>query len=150
MNDIIKTISKATSPVTLALLSLSVLVLSGCASTATSPENPEDILISRAESRWEALLSNDYETAYSYYSPGFRSGTSVVNYAIGIRSRKVRWTSAEYKEHSCTENSCKLTFDVGYRVLKPVPGLDKWDGTNLIEETWINTGGEWWYMDKKK
>jgi len=67
-----------------------------------------------------------------------------------MKSRKVTWTSAAYRDHSCSENSCIVTFDVGYRVIKPVPGLDKWDGTSVINETWINTGGEWWYINKKK
>lgn len=134
----------------LAFVTIVGLFLSGCASTPTSPESSEDVLLERAENRWATLLAGDYETAYSYYSPGYRSTKSLVDFTIEMRSRKVRWTSAEYRKHDCTENSCSVTFDVGYRVIKPVPGLDKWDGSSLIDETWINTGGEWWFIEKKK
>ena len=116
---------------------------------ATSPESAGDTIGKRAQDRWDALLAGDYETAYSFYSPGFRSTRSVVDFTIGIRSRRVRWTSAEYMEHSCLENSCTVIFNVGFTVNKPVPGMKKFDGSNTVEEKWVKTEGQWWYLPKK-
>jgi len=126
------------------------LFLSACASQAPAPDAPDKFIIERAQNRWAALLAEDFETAYSYYSPGYRSTASVIDFAFMIRTRRVRWTSAEYKEHSCAENSCTLIFNVGFSVNKPVPGMDKWDGSNITEEKWVKTDGQWWYLPKKQ
>jgi hypothetical protein len=116
---------------------------------ATAPENTENSIAERAQDRWEALLAGDYETAYAFYSPGYRSTKSVVDFAIGVRSRRVRWTSAEYMEHSCLENSCTVLFNVGFTVNRPVPGMKKFEGSNTVEEKWVKTEGQWWYFPKK-
>jgi hypothetical protein len=129
---------------------LAALLLSACASQAPAPDTPDKLIIERAQNRWAALLADDFETAYSYYSPGYRSTTSVIDFAFMIRTRRVRWTSAEYKEHSCAENSCTLIFNVGFSVNEPVPGMDKWDGSNITEEKWVKTDGQWWYLPKKQ
>ena len=131
-------------------LMLSILFLSACASQATAPEDSEDAIIERAQNRWDTLLAGDFESAYAYYSPGYRSTTSLIDFAIGIRTRRVRWTSAEYKEHSCTENTCTINFEVGFMVNRPVPGMEKYESSSVLEDQWVKTGGQWWYLPKKK
>jgi hypothetical protein len=123
------------------------VLLTAC---ATAPGNTENSIEDRAQNRWDALLAGDYESAYAFYSPGYRSTRSVVDFAIGIRSRRVRWTSAEYMEHNCLENSCTVLFNVGFTVNKPVPGMKKFDGSNTVEEKWVKTEGQWWYLPKKR
>ena len=81
---------------------LAGLVFAGCASQGTAPESKQESIAQRAQSRWDALLAGDFETAYSYYSPGYRSTASVADLEIAIRLRRVRWTSAEYQDHSCS------------------------------------------------
>jgi len=125
------------------------LLLSACASKVPVTQSTDFSIADRAQDRWEALLAGDFETAYSYYSPGYRSTMSVTDLAFEIRSRRVRWTSAQYKEHGCLENSCTVVFDMGFRVNKPVPGLNKWDGSETVEEKWVKTDGQWWFLPKK-
>ena len=132
----------------LALMTAGVF-LSACAGKAPLPDSPGDLVVERAQDRWEALLAGDFETAYAFYSPGYRSTTSMVDLAFEIRSRRVRWTTAEYREHSCLKASCTVKFDVGFRVIKPVPGLDKWESSDLLTENWVKTDGQWWYLPKK-
>jgi hypothetical protein len=128
---------------------ISVLFLSACAGTPAVPETADEVVKQRAEARWAALLAKDPETAYSYYSPGYRSTTSVVDFMFKQRDRKVKWTSAEYKEHSCTETRCSITFNTGFRVNKAIPGMDTYDGKSVTEETWVKTENQWWYVPKK-
>jgi len=137
-------------PVPLLAAMLIGLFLSACASRATTPEDAEKALVERAQNRWDTLLAGDYEGAYAYYSPGYRSTTSVIDFAIGIRMRRVRWTTADYKAHSCTENTCTIKFDVGFSVDRPVPGMDKYESSSMIEDQWVKTEGQWWYLPKKK
>lgn len=129
------------------LVLLLVMLLSACATTSTA--EPEDIVRDRAQARWDALLVGDFETAYSYYSPGFRSATSVVDFAIGIRMRKVQYLSAEYQDQSCENNVCTVQFKLGYRVAKPVPGVDNWESEGVVSEQWIKSDGEWWFLPQK-
>ena len=116
---------------------------------ATSPESAGDTIEKRAQDRWDALLAGDYETAYSFYSPGFRSTTPMIDLAIRIRSQRVQWVSAEYKDHVCDESVCTVNFLVGFKVVKPVRGMKEWENSTLVDEQWIKTEGQWWYMPKK-
>ena len=133
-------------PALLWALMLAGVFLTAC---ATAPESTGNSIAERAQDRWDALLAGDFATAYGFYSPGYRSSTSMFDLAFEIRSRRVRWTSAHYKEHSCAENSCTIVFDVGFRVNMPVPGVNKWDGSDVLEEKWVKTDGQWWYLPKK-
>ncbi len=128
-------------------LSLMILLLSACATTNTPDKEP---IAERAQARWDALLSGDLEKAYSFYSPGYRSTTSVIDFGVELRTKRVRWTSAAYREHSCEENRCSVAFDIGFLVPKAVPGIDEFRGKSVIQETWIRSAGEWWYLPDKR
>jgi hypothetical protein len=141
---------KLRGPLCLIVMMLGAVLFSGCASQATEPESKQDSIAVRAQARWDALLAGDFETAYSYYSPGYRSSNSAVDLGISIRLRRVHWTSAEYQEHDCTETACSVKFQVGYTVNQPVPGLKKYDGSNFVDEKWVKTEGQWWYLPKKQ
>jgi hypothetical protein len=127
-------------------LLLSVFFLPGCAS---SPVSKEDTVQQRAEQRWEAIFARDYAAAYEFYSPGYRSKYSAVDMEIAMRVQKVRWFSADYVDLSCEEKACKVRFDLGYRVAAPVPGVDVFTGWERVEEQWIHTSGEWWFVPNK-
>ena len=125
------------------LLTLAVLLLSGCAGT---PASRDEIVRERAEQRWEAIFAKDYARAYEFYSPGYRTKYTATDLEIAIRLQKVRWTSASYSGQECEEKTCKVRFTLNYRVAAPVPGVDVYDGFNSIEEQWILTNGKWWYV----
>ena len=135
--------NKTMKPATVFMLL--VFLLSACATTPSTDE----LVKERAEARWEALLSRDYASAYSFYSPGYRSTASVTDFEIEMRLRRVRWTTAEYLRHDCDENTCSVSFRVGYRVASPVPGVDAWNGYDVITDQWVKTGGEWWYLPEE-
>ena len=124
------------------LVALAVL-LSAC---ATGPASEDDIVVQRAQERWEAVTSRDLEKAYSYYSPGYRSAHSVIDYGVTMRTRKVQYISSEYMDHACEESRCTVRFLVGWRVIAPIPGMPKYDGKHIFEDTWVKTSGEWWFL----
>ena len=121
--------------------------LSGCAGTGS--HSAQETIEIRAQGRWDALLGGDYETAYGYYSPGYRSSLSVVDLEIGIRMQRVQWVSAEYMDHSCDESVCTVKFKLGFKVVQPVAGLPVWESFDTIDEKWVKTEGQWWYLPKK-
>jgi hypothetical protein len=124
-------------------LSLCLLLYVGC---AASPAVRDRLIAERAQARWDALLSSDYARAYGYMSPGYRSAHSAADFEIDFRSRRVQYTSADYLGHDCIDASCTVKIKVGYKVVRPVAGLSEWKSTDVIEERWINTDGEWWYL----
>ncbi|MEE4216673.1 MAG: hypothetical protein V2I48_03625 [Xanthomonadales bacterium] len=128
------------------LLALSTFWLSAC---ATTPASESDIVIERAQARWDALTAGDLETAYTYYSPGYRSAHSLIDFGVSMRMRRVRWTEATYLDHSCEESRCLVRFDLGFKVANPVPGLSVYESTSKVEDTWIKTNGQWWYLPEK-
>jgi hypothetical protein len=122
------------------------VMLGGCAS---SPKSDDEIVIERAQARWDAVAAGDLETAYTYFPPGYRSSHSLIDYGVSQRVRKVHYTSATYRDHECEGSRCLVKFSVGFKVMNPVPGMSVYDSSSLIEDTWIKTDGQWWYLPKK-
>lgn len=118
------------------------------AACATAPESQGDIA-SRAQARWDALLAEEFDVAYGFLSPGYRSSVSRSQYQRSILLQKVRWASADYRSSECDENRCTVTVSVDYLLVNPVPGLSRYRGTKEIEERWIRADGQWWYVPDK-
>ena len=129
----------------LAFMVLPILSLTSC---ATQQANPEDYVVERAKERRELLLAGEIEEAYEYFSPGYRSTYSLVDFAVEERTRKVGYTGAKYLSHECEASRCIVSFELDYRVVAPVPGVSYFDGTSKVEDTWIKSKGEWWYLPK--
>jgi hypothetical protein len=127
------------------MIAMVISLLSACAST---PSQETDIK-QRAQARWDAVLAGDWDSAYSYYSPGYRSSTSRVDFEIAMRLRKVRWTSAEVQESSCTADACTLDTKLGYRIASPVPGVNEWKNSTVVAERWVRTDGQWWFVPEE-
>ncbi len=129
----------------IALAVLATVLLPAC---ATAPANKDQVVIDRAQERWEAIISGDLEKAYTYYSPGYRSANSLIDFGVEMRTRRVGYTSVEYVEHECGDSRCTVRSLVGYIVIAPIPGMTKYEGKQLIEDTWVKTSGQWWYLPK--
>jgi hypothetical protein len=121
---------------------MSVVFLAACATTGTGGGSLQD----RAEARWDAFLAGDFETAYQYYSPGFRSSHTRGDFELSQRLRKVQFRDAQYQDQQCDEDRCTLKFKVQYHISSPVPGLEKWESKTTLEEKWVRTQGQWWYL----
>ena len=120
------------------------VAVSVAACAGNSPKS--DPVKERAQLRWDSILSKDLDTAYSLYSPGYRSAHTRVDYEIDIRTKRVKWTSAEYIDQECDEDRCLVNFRVGFRLYQPVPGLKVFDSESIVQDTWVKTAGQWWYV----
>lgn len=121
----------------------SILFLAACASTGDAKKHPVE---ERAQTRWDALLASDFDTAYSLYSPGYRSANSRVDFEISQRSRKVAILAAKVTDSDCSNDACTVSTAVQYRVGAPVPGVSKWESSSQLEERWVRTDGKWWFV----
>ncbi len=120
-----------------------VMVLAACATTTGGGSSS---VVDRAEKRWTALIAGDFQSAYDYYSPGFRSSRSLGDFELSMRLRKVQVAGVEYVDHQCEAERCTVNFLARYKVASPVPGIEVWEGKSSLEERWIRTDGEWWFL----
>lgn len=128
----------------LGLLVLSALV-AGCA-TSNGAQNQPVSLEDRAQARWDHLLANQSAEAYQYLSPGYRSSVSLGAYQNQIAQKKVNWTGAQVLDSECSELSCKVRVMLNYRLFGAVPGVQQFDGKQLVTESWVNSDGQWWHI----
>jgi len=134
------------SPVMLKITGLIItLFLGACAGVAVQPESLGD----RAQARWDALLAQDFEKAYSYLSPGYRSSVSSRDFEIGFLLRRVGYTSAEYIDSECQNDACDVSMKIGYMIIAPLRGVNVWNSKTTIEEKWIRIDNQWWHLPKK-
>lgn len=127
------------------LILLSLMLLSACATTSGT----QDTLETRVMARWNAILSEDYAGAYEFLSPGYRSSVSLAQYQRWLLLNKVRWTGAEYTKSDCLETTCTITLLINFTVHGAVPGIPSFEGTDSIEESWIRSGNEWYFVPKQ-
>ena len=125
----------------LALLFL-VFFLAACATTGGGEKGVEG----RAQARWDAILSSDLDSAYAFYSPGYRTGTSRVDFEIAMRLRRLKWVSADVLESSCEADLCEVKTMVTYEITKPLPGVPVWKSKREVKEHWVRTEGQWWFV----
>ncbi len=128
------------------IISCSLMVLvSACATTKPAG----DTIKSRAQARWDAVLARDYETAYAFYSPGYRTSHSLEDFETQLRSRRVRWVGANVLEASCEADICSVETRLDYKINKPVPGVPVWKSSETISERWVRLDRQWWFFPEK-
>lgn len=120
------------------------ILLAGCA--AAPPKTPEKAVAERAQARWEALLAKDYDSAYTYYSPGYRSAMSLAGFRQRRATQRVRWTQAEFKGVECEQQVCHSRFQVTYKYRMPVRGVGEVQSSRLVTENWVLADGGWYYV----
>ena len=135
------------------LVGSAALLLGGC---ATGPAESDKVgdwkdLEGRAMARWEAIIAGDYEAAYDYLSPGYRSGVSRQSYSRRYGSTPVQRNSVEYQETICqSETRCEVRLVVGYVVQNMLPGMDRVESKALVREDWILVQGAWFHAPEFK
>jgi hypothetical protein len=133
-----------TGRVRLMAVACGLMLLSACAtSTSVSPESQVE---ERATARWEALFSGDLAGAYEYLTPAYRTSVSSLTYQRSVLRKRVAWTSSKYVESVCEESLCKVKFDVGYAIHGALPGVKSFEGTQIIEESWVLIDGQWYFV----
>lgn len=117
--------------------------LAACAIGPKMPTSLED----RVQARWDALVAGDLETAYAYFSPGYRASTSLAQFQKKMQRRALRWTGASYKSKDCEDDRCRVVVDVDYHLYAPTVGHHR--STRGVSETWLKVDGEWYFIPKK-
>jgi len=128
----------------LALL-LTVLVLTAC-------EKAEDLETS-VNSRWNGIISNELDKAYSYYSPGYKEVESLEGFKLRILTAQlnIKWTQGTFKSAECSsEDVCEVRVEVTYNYSfskRSLGGVENM--VTELKENWIKIDGKWVHVPKK-
>lgn len=120
-------------------------VLAAC-TPAEPPRDVTEIVAERAQARWDAVIAGEHESAYAYYTPGYREQTSAIDYTIEMRGRPVQWMDADVGEVACEDDRCTVVTEVEYRVPSAPAQLSGMGSRRPVEETWIRIDGNWWFV----
>jgi hypothetical protein len=121
------------------------LVAAGCASTGgLGSKPPEEVVLTRAQDRWKALLKRDWATAYEYVTPAYRALVPLDRYGNQF-SGPVQWEGATAKSAKCEEKRCEVVVEIVFRTL--LPGHRDRVSSTHIQETWVLEDGQWFKFE---
>lgn len=127
------------------LIIIAILSLAGC-------KQSEDLETS-VNNRWAAVIENDLDKAYEYFSPGYREIEDLQSYKIRIATAKIhmKWNSASYKSANCeSEDICNVQIDVEYTYTFPRRSMGSSTVNSTLNENWIKVNGDWYMVPKEK
>ncbi len=125
----------------LALLGASALT--GCATVAL--DTPEDLVRQRAQARWQALVAGDFEGAYRYLPPSYRT-LHDLKYYRGTINSMVERKSADVVRVECKPEVCLATVRIDAVFAGAMAGQRTL--STHYEEKWVMEDGGWWYYQK--
>ena len=135
------------------------LLLGGCASESKRPDESApaadqarkiSVVEKRSQERWGYLINRQAEKAYDYLSPGYRATKTREAYASEMNNRPVHWTKVYPYGESCEKpDVCILTLQIDANTAMPGVGKNV-PVTGFVGETWIKTGGKWYYLPEAK
>lgn len=127
------------------LLPLLAIGLGACASLSGPPKTAEEAVNERARARWEALVAQDWEKAYSFASPAYRSAIDLNGFKLRHSGGAVVWQGVGSVDSKCGGEVCEVEVDVAFEpvVQKGFKGL-----STTVNEKWLLENGQWWIQLK--
>ena len=109
----------------------------------TEPVNAR--LEARVLSRWDALISKDFEQAYLFFSPSYRKLFPLQHY-LSKTGSSVDWISIQMKDMQFDGKRAEVELTLNYRLNLPMGEGDGFGEISKdIDEIWLWVDGEWWY-----
>lgn len=115
-----------------------LLFTSACASLDKGP--PEQVVSQRSVERAALLMRGDYESAYLYSTPGYRSLESVTDFTARWLGAAM-WEEARVAKVACQGEPverCQIALAIRLQI--PTAGLI----TTHLQETWVLSKGNWY------
>lgn len=134
------------------LVGLCAALLAACSATAPRPDtsNPEQFLGKRAEDRWNALMSADWEKAYAYFTPGYRDVNAYEGFRLGMVNRQINWTAVRSKGVECeSEQKCLVSLEIDYQLIGGMRGVSEVGSTRNETETWLKLENQWYLLPQR-
>ena len=132
----------------LSFLLIFIVFAQGCASFKGGGLGSDaSVLQERAEERWEALLNKDWEKAYSFELPEYRSTHDLSKfkrrYGSSIQWKHVNIKSVDLQEDQKTAD---VSGELTYEFIAPGAGGGMVETTAPFKERWLKKESEWWFV----
>lgn len=114
-------------------------VLGACA--AIQPKSPELVVAERAQQRVDALMVRDYEGAYAYTTPGYRTTEGIIKYTSRWAGSG-NWVSASVIEVRCDDGELVQKCQAFVEIIYDDPRFDPFPTT--LGEDWLLIDGKWY------
>ena len=122
------------------VLGIAAVALAGC---ATLISTPEETVAKRANEHWKARIAIDWEKAYGFMPPSYRTVTTFDMYKKSFGNAALV-TGAEVTAVKCeSEDKCVATTKLEAKPVL-VRGFNPPPISTYFEETWVREGGQWW------
>lgn len=126
---------------------IAVLVLAaGCASTISGLRPADEVVLERAQQRWNALVKRRWSEAYAYLTPAFREVVPLDRYISQLTGGPVQWTDAKAYRANCEDRRCSVSVEIFFRLKLKGHG-DRVSSTHL-DEDWVLDDGGWYKFEK--
>jgi uncharacterized protein YceK len=144
----------------LATLLATGILVAGCGSQSTRTDKvfgeqdaaaAAKIVNERSIARWNLLIDHKAEKAYDFLSPGYQATKKREDYAKEMNDRPVKWSKVIPYSQACEKpDVCVVNIQVDANVKMPGVGVPV-SSVGFVEETWIKSGGKWYFLpDSKK
>ena len=118
--------------------------LAGCAGMG-APEAPELTVRTLATQRWQALLAQDFNKAYTFLAPSYKQLNTADAYQKKRQGVPVKWIEAKVIRTTCEAEKCDVRIALESKPLTPF--AFKGTITSGIDETWVLENGQWWLLE---
>jgi len=134
-------------PIRWGLLSLILLIVSGCASFVD--QEPDELVRQRVNERWAALIDGRLEKAYSYETPEYRELYPFVDYRKTIRGVG-SWQKVEIEYVECSDKKCIADINI-YVKIHVGMSFGVVESNARAKENWIqhSTDGQWYHISDR-
>ncbi len=137
------------------VISVAMMTVLLAACSALTPKTDEEQVTRRAEQRMQAFQKMDFEKAYSFMSPGYRSANSIRHFEadhIGLpAARDYKVVGVE-----CAEDRCEVMMELWFKMseVMGIAGARADAGQDVLtdmvfREVWIRLDGKWWALKNK-
>ncbi len=132
-------IVRARQPLIFVVSAMSLLV--GCASLDQSPL--EQIVSKRSIERASFLMASDYDAAYRFSTPGYRSLETVSEFSSRYVGASM-WEEVKVAKVTCSgEPTARCDVALAVSLELPPTGLL----TTHLQETWVLSAGSWYFYE---
>ena len=139
-----KTRSHISFSLTLGMALLAGMLAAACSSTPQG--KPRTSVEERAQDYLNLLIAQDYAAAYEYLSPGYRSGTTLVDFQREQFGRRARLVDGRLGESDCSQGVCKVRVLVDYVIFGALPGVSEFKSKSAYTENWIQIDDIWFLV----
>lgn len=96
------------------------------------------VVAKRVKDRWEALVKQDLDLAWTFISPAGRVAFPLDVYKSRIKP--LEWKAVDVKEVTCEGERCAVILSLALQDVR-VGQVE-----TIITETWVKENGAWWFV----